>query len=126
MRVFGLVKSWRPEAIKEAALKKSEGRMRLAVIFLEGQIKRAINRGNPGGRNPSRPGEPPKKVSGRLFLSIFSSVKRTGNQVFGFVGSSAKHARHLELGTSQMEPRPFFRPTLQKNRDRIARMLGAK
>lgn len=126
MAAFGLWKSWRPDNIKGAALQKAEVRMGLATVFLQGQIKRAINRGNPGGKRPSRPGEPPKKVTATLFKSIYADVKRVGDQVIGYVGSNIKYARHLEFGTSKMAARPFFRPTMIKNRDRIMQILGAK
>ena len=126
MPSFGMIKSWRPDAIKQGAMVIAEKRMGLATAFVQGQVKRAINRGNPTGKSPSKPGEPPKKVSSMLFASIFTVVKRVGDQVYGFIGSNKKYARALELGTSTMEARPFFRPTITKNRDRIAKILGAK
>lgn len=109
--------------------------MNTAVVFLQGDIKRSLNVGNPGGRNPSKPGQPPRKVTARLFNSIFGKVIRNGSQIIGVVGTNVIYGRRLELGfvgkdsagrNYDQAPRPFIRPAFTRNRDRVKRILGAK
>lgn len=130
-----LIRKWTPERIIDRALDKQEARMQTAVIFLQGQVKRLINRGNRKGDNPSKPGEPPKKVTGGLFDSIFAKVIRLDRAVVGIVGSNMKYARRLELGFVGRDsrgrlyaqaPRPYLRRAISENRDRLRKILGAK
>lgn len=90
-----------------------------AVTFLRDEVKRSINVGNPTGREPSAPGEPPRKVSTRLFQSIAKAVVRTPREVIGAYGSNVEYAIYLELGTKRMLPRPYLRPALHNNRKRV-------
>lgn len=67
--------------------------------WLAGKVKVAINRGNRSGRNPSLPGEPPKKVTGALFKSIATDgPTTTGNVVRIRIGTNLVYGRALELG----------------------------
>lgn len=67
--------------------------------WLAGKVKVAINRGNRTGRNPSLPGEPPKKVTGNLFKSITTDGPITdGNSVRVRVGTNVVYGRVLEFG----------------------------
>ena len=129
------IEKWNPNGIIEAALKITEERMGTAVTFLQGDIKRSLNVGNPGGKNPSAPGQPPRKVTARLFNSIFGKVIRDGSQIIGVVGTNVIYGRRLELGFAGKDsagrnynqaPRPFIRPAFTRNRDRIKRILGTK
>ena len=54
-------------ALKRALRPALERSMAEGGQWLAGKVKVAINRGNRTGRNPSLPGEPPKKVTGNLF-----------------------------------------------------------
>lgn len=126
-------KSWTPSVIEAAALKRTEQRMQVANQVVVGNVKRLINRGNPRGTNPSAPGEPPKKVTARLFNSIASRVERQGKQVIGIVGSALKYARRLELGfvgrdslgrNVDQAPRPYLRPGLTMSLQRIKKIIG--
>jgi len=130
-----MITKWMQSTIVEAALKSEEARMRLATVYVAGQVKRLINRGNPTGKNPALPGEPPKKVSGGLFGSIFTQVVRSGMQVVGVVGSNKKYARRLELGFTgrdsagrmyHQKPRPYLRPGLANSSDKVGSILGVK
>ena len=109
--------------------------MRRATIFLRDEVKKSINRGNPTGRDPSLPGEPPKKVTSRLFQSIAQAVIVLPTEVIGAYGTNVEYALRLELGfvgtdslgrRYDQAPRPYIRPALQNNRVRIAKMLGAE
>jgi hypothetical protein len=125
---------WHEEAIVKAAQGSVEARMGRAVIVVRDQVKVLINRGNATGRDPSAPGEPPKKVSGRLFKSISSLVTLEANgNVIGLIGSDAPYAARLELGfvgtdrlgrVYNQAPRPAFRPALAMSLGTIKRIFG--
>lgn len=128
-----IIRKWAPEPVIEKVLKLEERRMARAVQVVVGEVKRSINRGNRKGTNPSAPGEPPKKVSGRLFLSIKGRVTRSKRQVTGIIGAGTKYARRLELGfvgtdskgrTYAQAPRPFLRPALVKSSSKVKTILG--
>lgn len=129
------ITKWNPEGIMEAALEITERRMQQAVVLVQGDIKVSLNVGNPGGTHPSAPGQPPRKVTARLFNSIFGKTIRQGNQIFGVVGTNVVYGRRLELGFAGKDslgrnytqaPRPFIRPGFYRNRDRIKQILGAR
>jgi len=129
------ITKWYQDKIVQAALNVQEQRMNLAVQVVVGHVKRMINRGNPTGKNPSAPGEPPKKVTARLFNSIVGIVFRERNQVIGGVGTNVIYARRLEqgfVGTDKagrnidQAPRPYLRPGLSQSLTRVKRLLGAR
>ncbi len=109
--------------------------MEKAGEVVVGNVKRLINRGNPTGKNPSAPGEPPKKVSARLFQSITKKIVRTKDQVTCWVGTNVVYARRLEKGfigkdskgrVYDQKPRPFLVPGLAQSMAAVKRILGAK
>ena len=84
------------------------------------------------GLNPSKPGEPPHVLSGRLRMSIRYKVKSTTHAVIGYVGTNVEYARRLELGffgtdsqghNIQQEPRPFLRSTMLSNAVNIMKVF---
>lgn len=124
-----------PEPIIQKALDREESRMKLAVQVVIGNVKRLLNRSNRSGKHPSAPGEPPRKVFGRLQGSIVGKTERTRDSVIGIVGSNLKSARRLELGfvgrdvlgrVIDQKPRPYLRPGLAQSLDKVRRILGAK
>lgn len=126
------ITKWDPNGIINAALDITERRMNEAVVVVQTDIKVSLNIGNPGGKTPSAPGEPPRKVTARLFNSIFGKVIRQGSQILGVVGTNVIYGRRLELGfvgkdsagrQINQAPRPFIRPAFERNRDRIKRIL---
>ena len=109
--------------------------MEQAVAVVQRDIKISLNVGNPGGKSPSAPGQPPRKVTARLFNSIFGTVIRNESQILGVVGTNVIYGRRLELGFAGKDslgrqynqaPRPFIRPAFVRNRDRVKQILGAK
>lgn len=84
-------------------------------------VKRAIRveaaaKINASHAPPSVPGEGPAVRTGRLRGSI---TWRLGDDVLGVyadIGSSVLYAPYVELGTSNMEARPFLRPALDAAR----------
>jgi len=45
------------------------------------------------------------------------------NKVIGQIIASAPYAKHLEFGTSNILPRPFMQPALQKNKKKIVEIF---
>lgn len=118
--------------------------------YLADQVKQDINRGNRGGGNPSKPGEPPKKDTGRLFRSMTEVTAAEGREVVTRVGTNVEYARALEFGFSGVQSvrahqrksrggkthtvsahtrqvdtaaRPFLRPALARAKETIARVV---
>jgi phage gpG-like protein len=71
------------------------------------------------GANPSKPGEPPHKQTGRLRASITS--ERDG--LVARVGTSLGYGKHLETGTTNIEPRPWLRRSLAECTNQIQAIL---
>jgi HK97 gp10 family phage protein len=84
-------------------------------------VKRAIRveaaaKINASHSPPSIPGEGPAVRTGRLRGSI---TWRLGEDFLGLhadVGSAVEYAAYVELGTQNMEARPFLRPALDAGR----------
>jgi HK97 gp10 family phage protein len=58
-----------------------------------------------------------------LVGSISTSVKKQGTAVVGQIIASAEYAPYLEFGTSDIRPRPFMQPALERNRPAIKRIF---
>lgn len=103
------------------------------ALELRGDVVKTIQRGAKTGRvyrkyNPSRihqasaPGQAPASDTGRLANSItFERV----SDLTASVGSVLAYATYLEYGTSRIAPRPFFRPAVERIRDKFNRRLEA-
>jgi HK97 gp10 family phage protein len=89
-----------------------------------------------GVHTASSPGEPPAVDTGVLRASIMSDVQVSGNEVIGKVGPDIEHIEaeaeagtdveyglYLELGTVNMQPRPFLRPALRRNEKKIEKIF---
>ncbi len=63
---------------------------------------------------PSAAGEPPRVDTGVLRSSITHELIIRGNNPVARVGTNVTYGRFLELGTSDIEPRPWLRPALAK------------
>ena len=104
-----------------------------STLLVEGTVKQSIQSGGTGITyqlyNPRRQhtasaeGEPPASDTGFLVNSVSSKVKREGKSVVGQIIASAPYAGFLEFGTSNIRPRPFMQPALEKNRPRIRRIF---
>lgn len=69
------------------------------------------------GHIPSRPGEPPNADTHQLDISIDVVLDGSGKSVR--VISRAPYSAGLEYGHSNVLPRPFLRPALIRNRNRL-------
>jgi hypothetical protein len=126
------VKEWNPAVVIEGAMKRSEERIAKACPVVVRNIKVLLNK---KGEGPSSPGESPRKVTGRLYDSIFFKVVRENDEVVGYIYSNDIKARRLELGFVGKDslgrfydqaPRPFMRPGLANSHDQVKKILGGK
>lgn len=77
------------------------------------------------GHIPSRPGEPPNNDTGVLANAIETLRGTESGSIKYIVSSNAPYSQPLEFGSSKMAARPFLRPALEKNRERIGKRLAA-
>ncbi len=121
-------------------MKKS---MRRAAQHVRGEAVKLISVGQPTrtspsgarvGLDPSRPGEPPHVLSGRLRASITTEtvVDKAARSVIGRVGTDVEYAARLELGfvgtdrlgrTINQRERPFLRRALAESAADVSRYL---
>lgn len=117
--------------------------MRRAVQHVRGETVKLISVGQPTrtttggarvGLDPSRPGEPPHVLSGRLRASITTEteVVKEEKAVYGRVGTDVEYAARLELGfvgtdrlgrTINQRERPFLRRALAESAADVSRYL---
>ena len=71
----------------------------------------------------SAAGETPASDTGLLASSIASEVVKEGNSFVGQVKAAAEYAKPLEYGTVNMAARPFLRPALTKNKEKILKIF---
>jgi len=123
----------------EENLKKSMGR---AVTLVRGTVVDSIKSGGSGTTyekyNPRRthtasaPGQPPATDLGVLASGITTDVDVEQGAVVGRImayapdGGGGNYAKHLEFGTTNIRPRPFMQPALDKNAKRIREILSGK
>ena len=99
---------------------------RVSNAVKRGQKKRRMPNGKFKGLEPSRPGEPPRLLSGQLKRSInhrVSSGRRGSVRIW--VGANTSYARALEKGNPSrgLQPRPYLKSTLEKHRETLIRVL---
>lgn len=123
---------WHGDEVRAALRARLSRNLDAATTVLQGGVRLAINRGNADGTNPSKVGEPPKKVTARLFQSIATGRADTKDELVGQVGSNLIYARVHELGHTgtasgevvDTKARPFLRPTLARLRDTLGKVLA--
>ena len=69
----------------------------------------------------SAPGESPASDTGRLVNSI--TVVMNLAELSAVIQANTRYAEWLEYGTENMEPRPFFRPTMTYLRPELYRII---
>jgi hypothetical protein len=62
--------------------------------------------------------------TGRLWQSITHDISEHFGSTLGRVGSNVLEGKMTEHGTSRMVPRPWLRPSIAMNRDKIYSMLS--
>jgi Bacteriophage protein of unknown function (DUF646). len=79
-----------------------------------------------GGRKThyaSQEGAYPAVDTGALRQSITHDVEQDGSTVVGRVGTNLVYGSYLETGTSKMSPRPWLKPSVEVNREKIHSMI---
>lgn len=109
--------------------------MKQAAAMMEGKTKEKLQGQGSGHRyklpnsnvtyQASEEDEPPAWRTGNLATSISSMAIQGSGGVRGFFGTNVEYAPYLELGTDDMEPRPFLQPTLNENEEKAAEILTA-
>jgi HK97 gp10 family phage protein len=103
-----------------------------AALYAAGQAieidaEHSITDGSISGKGhvPSLPGEPPNADT-RLLDSSIETVLVDGPEGGRVnVESNAPYAAHLEFGTSKMAERPYMRPAVERNRDKVTKLVAA-
>lgn len=126
-------KEWHGPEHKAAIEAEMIRRLVACALLLVAHAKRLVStagtgvgRGKGGkfrrkyGSNPSAPGEPPHKQTGRLRASI--TWEQSGRAVR--VGTNLLYGLWLELGTATMAARPWLRRALAECADRIRAILS--
>lgn len=124
--------------------------IKLSMTRTEKQNRGSLRQKGRGKRpakyhHPSMPGHPPAVDTDRLRASItFQCSDGTGskigpkahagdevsrpNESWGnpvcVVGTNVEYGRYLELGTQKIKPRPFLRPALENNMNKILRFFN--
>lgn len=101
--------------IKTASLKK----LYEAGEIIRADAQRSITEGaiSGAGHVPSLPGQPPNADTHELDKGI--DVRINPSRLTVSVVSTAPYSAALEFGHSNLEARPFMRPALQRNRNRV-------
>lgn len=103
----------RRDAVQAQALEEAARYVETAVKDLMAEEKSGRWYGD---HHASAPGEAPAVDLGNLISSI-QVIEVTSSRAT--VGTSVDYAEHLEFGTSQMAPRPFFRPVVLDHQDQL-------
>lgn len=102
--------------------------------YTQGAVQVRIGRSQPIGRsasgrtwgkNPSLPGESPKKITGELQRSIAWVTESDTSSIALQIGTNLDYGRYLELRTSKMAPRPYLRATFLERLNRIKAGVAA-
>lgn len=104
--------------------------LKKGAILVEGDVKKSM-RGTGTPHTPSRPGEPPAVMTGKLRASIMHEVKKgIGGDIEARIGikggtqpDTKNYGLFLEFGTSRMPKRPYLKPALAKNLKTIANFI---
>ena len=79
-----------------------------------------------GGRKThyaSQEGAYPAVDYARLIQGVTHDVEQDGETVTGRVGTNVIEGVYTELGTSKMAPRPWLRPSLERNKEKIHNLI---
>ena len=66
----------------------------------------------------------PRVRTGHLRRSIYSKAYERASNVIGLIGTEVIYGKFLEEGTRRMKARPFLRPTVKRNEDKLAVMIN--
>lgn len=118
---------WRGRQIEQQVKDKLNDNIGGTLNFLERYIKKSISKPKSGTKYPgmqvasSKAGEPPASQTGTLMRSI--TTEQDKQNIAGIVGTNVKYGKWLELGTKNIKPRPFLRPSIEENKIKIRDMI---
>lgn len=73
----------------------------------------------------SQEGSYPAVDYGPLRQSLTHDVEQDGSTVVGRVGTNLKEGLMTELGTSKMAPRPWLKPSIEVNKEKIHSIIAS-
>ena len=141
---------WRGKEILSLATEANIEAMETVVFLVEGAVKKYMSKAGTGRtykkkrksgkgyilHRASIAGQPPAPNWGHLRASMTGTAEVKGMHLKGFVGSDLEklaakvdagtdleYGYYLEMGTKNMQPRPFLRPTLRKLSDKILKIF---
>ena len=136
---------WFDDEIRNRVKKETVKNVNRAALLLEREVKKELSNvgtGRPYKRGKkvhraSSAGQPPAVDTGTLRASISSVVDSSVLKVEGWVGSNknviasksvagtdVEYGYYLEVGTKNIQPRPFLRPTLRRLKHKIGKILA--
>lgn len=107
-----------------------------SALMVKSSAQKSIQRRSPGEAytrySPkrtglaSRPGDAPNTDQSTLVknIKVSTGTSIATKQYTAIVRSQAPHSKPLEFGTADMKARPFMKPALDKNRDKILKMVA--
>lgn len=115
----------------EKRFKKAEKKATTkAVIHIQNAAKDMLSKPGQGERygdhRASAPGDPPASDTGNLRRTISRKVDRNLWGFVGYVGTPEKYGAGLERGTSEVEPRPWLKPTMKEERKEVKEIYKAE
>lgn len=116
----------RLKRIQGPEMERAVGRALFAggnIVQVDAQI--SLTAGAVSGKShvPSTAPDPPNQDTGVLGNNIEVTLKLESDGPVVEVSSNAPYSRALEEGTSRMEARPFMRPALDRNRDKVTQLV---
>lgn len=118
-------------SIDKDIIKHVKNQLQKAAVYLTAQVKKNLNQtGNPvrsssgptyRNENPSQPGEFPHKMLGDLQRSIAWEMMSESE---ARIGTNVEYGKYLELGTTNMAPRPFLRRTIDEESQKVKEILS--
>lgn len=102
-------------------MQEMERGLRSAIVQSVNELRVEAQESMLNAPEPSKPGRPPRRVSGRLASSLFSRLGR--NSLSGAVGTALDYGQHLEFGTRRMPARPWLGPAYARLRPRMIALL---
>jgi len=107
-----IFKDNRGKLVDEITNQLAKGLLRTALKVERSAKQSMIGGGKP--HVPSAAGDPPRVDTGVLRSSITHELKIIDREPIARIGTNVTYGRDLELGTSQVEPRPWLRPALAR------------
>jgi phage gpG-like protein len=118
------VKSWKGREITYALEQEMHKRLNLIGEKVASYARRNMSTST-RANGASLAGEFPHADTSRLRGSVTHETEnRGGGDIVALVGSNVEYAPHLELGTNEMEPRPFLMRSIEDLKPEIVAIIS--